>query len=99
MHEPHIFRSFQCSQLRQNSPLFPIISHLEQAAGIDRDDEVSEKLGKVSKLPITIERRCGGSALIAELLALPIAGHLPASDFNLQDRIRGSRKRNFWMPW
>jgi class 3 adenylate cyclase len=84
--EPHAFRSYQCSPLRQNSPLFPVTSRLERAAGFDRDDTPDARLAKLVALLSSTTAQCDGITLIADLLALPVSGLPPLPDLSPQRR-------------
>src|SRR5262249_21241068 len=62
--------SFYCSPNYQDSPLYPVIAHLERAAGFRREDSPRERLSKFQTLvhPSVGEE---ATALIAALLSLP----------------------------
>jgi hypothetical protein len=75
--DPHIRVRYFCSLQHANSTLFPIIAHLERAAGLDRSEAPTDKVAKVE----TILRRSGAEewpaddvGLICELLSIPIEG-------------------------
>jgi predicted ATPase len=72
--EPHITIRYQCSPHHSNSPFFPIISQLEQAAGFKREDTSDRKL---RKLEDEISRAGATSsedlALFTTLLSIPTA--------------------------
>src|SRR5262249_17025433 len=75
--DPHIRLRYFCSLQHANSTLFPIIAHLERAAGLDRSEAPTDKVAKVE----TILRRSGAAewpaddvGLICELLSIPIGG-------------------------
>lgn len=42
--------SYFCLPFRQNSPLYPVIAHLERIAGFERDDDIDAKLDKLDLL-------------------------------------------------
>ena len=45
--EPHIRLRFFCSPHHQDSALYPVIAHLERAAGFHRDDTAEQRLEKL----------------------------------------------------
>ncbi|MBK3664032.1 winged helix-turn-helix domain-containing protein [Bradyrhizobium diazoefficiens] len=49
-HEPHGFLHFACAPHRSDTALFPIIEHIERAAGLQYGDDADQKLAKVSQL-------------------------------------------------
>jgi predicted ATPase len=65
-----------CSSQHANSPLFPIIAHLERAAGHDRNEAPADKIAKLE----TMLQRSGAEwladdvGLICELLSIPVDG-------------------------
>jgi class 3 adenylate cyclase/tetratricopeptide (TPR) repeat protein len=71
--EPHRQLRYQCSPYHLNSAFYPIIDHLERAAGFVSSDPDCAKLEKLEALPglcekvLTVE-----TALLASLLSLPI---------------------------
>jgi predicted ATPase len=60
--EPHITITYQCSPYHINSPFFPIISQLEQAAQLSREDVPD---GKLQKLELEISK--AGAACLQDL--------------------------------
>jgi class 3 adenylate cyclase/tetratricopeptide (TPR) repeat protein len=79
-----------CSPHRRDSALFPIISHLERAAGFTRNDTVDTKLDKVAALLAQSGDKANESgAAIAELLSIPATGrYRPLPDDPKQKRER-----------
>ncbi len=70
--EPHTRLRFFCSPHHQDSALYPIIAHLERAAGFRRDDTAEQRLDKLETLLAQATNDLGGAApLFAELLAIP----------------------------
>ena len=70
--EPHISLRYQCSPFRVNSALYPIIEHLEFAAGFAREDTVEQKLNKLDSMLVGSQaQRAEAAPLIAALLSLP----------------------------
>ena len=81
--EPHPPMRYFGSALHQDSALFPIISQLEHAAGIDRQDSADARL---DKLAVLLERQSADSreqiALLAELLGIAGSQHYPPLDLS-----------------
>jgi class 3 adenylate cyclase/ABC-type transport system involved in cytochrome c biogenesis ATPase subunit len=81
--EPHARMRYFGSALHQDSAFFPIISQLEHAAGIDRQDSADSRLDKLAAL---LERHSADSreqiALLAELLGIAGSEHYPARDLS-----------------
>jgi class 3 adenylate cyclase len=77
--DPHIRLRFFCSPLHPDSALFPVIAHLERAAGFRRDDTPEQRLDKLEALLAQATNDVGAVApLIADLLGVPIGErHLP----------------------
>ena len=48
--QPHIRLRYQCSSYHSNSALFPVIEHIERAAGFVREDTAPQKLDKLEAL-------------------------------------------------
>ena len=72
--QPHRRLRFQCSSFRTNSPLYPIIAHLQHAATIAPGDPAAHKLQKLAAVlaeaPIDRERVL---PLLAGLMSIPFA--------------------------
>jgi predicted ATPase/class 3 adenylate cyclase len=74
--EPHQLLLFQCSSQHSSSASYPVVRHLEEAAGFTRDDPPALKLDKLAAMT---ERHLGegsGAAipLLAALMSLPLDG-------------------------
>ncbi len=69
----------QCSPYHTNSALYPVIRHLERAAGFAPDDADTVKLGKLEALLGATGAGGGARAtsLIADLLSLPTDRYAP----------------------
>ena len=79
--EPHIRLRFFCSPHHQDSALYPIITHLERAAGFHRDDTAEQRLEKLEAMLAQATNDLGAVApLIADLLSVPIGDRYPALD-------------------
>ena len=71
--EQHAALRYFCSPHHQDSALYPLIVHLERAAGFDRNDVPETKLAKLEILLGSTNSRPEEIGLIAELLSLPTA--------------------------
>jgi class 3 adenylate cyclase/tetratricopeptide (TPR) repeat protein len=69
--EPHILLRFFCLPHHEDSVLFSIISQLERAAGLDREDTPEVKVRKLEALLAPTSPSNEDIALLAELLLLP----------------------------
>ncbi|SEF15007.1 Double zinc ribbon [Rhizobiales bacterium GAS191] len=70
--EPHTRLRYSCSPHHSDSALYPIISQLERAARLDRDDSPIAKRDKLRALLSLASTSAEDAALITELLSLPI---------------------------
>jgi len=71
--EPHVRLRFFCSPYHQDSALYPVIAHLERAAGFRRDDTAEQRLDKLEALLVQGTNDVSAVApLLADLLAVPI---------------------------
>jgi predicted ATPase/class 3 adenylate cyclase len=66
--EPHIQLRYFCSSHHTNSALFPFVSHLERAAGFERNDPAAVKRAKLEAL---LAQTPSHVAILANLLSLP----------------------------
>ncbi len=69
--EPHTRVRYFCSPHHSDSALYPTISHLERAAGFDRNDTPDAKLEKLTSLLSAASGHESEVPLIAELLSIP----------------------------
>jgi class 3 adenylate cyclase/tetratricopeptide (TPR) repeat protein len=69
--EPHTRLRYFCSPHHSDSALYPTISHLERAAGFDRNDTPDAKLEKLTSLLSAVSEHESEVPLIAELLSIP----------------------------
>jgi class 3 adenylate cyclase/tetratricopeptide (TPR) repeat protein len=86
--EPHFRVRYQCSPYHTDSALWPVIQHLNFAAGVDADDPVEARLDKLEAL---LDRAGGHGAapLIADLLGLDVSARYGRLDLTPQaQRIR-----------
>jgi class 3 adenylate cyclase/predicted ATPase len=74
--EPHCLLLFQCSSQHSSSAFYPVVRHLEEAAGITHDNPPAlklEKLAALSKRHLDDESATS-VPLLASLLSLPLEG-------------------------
>jgi len=84
--ERHLRLDYFCSPHHQDSALFPVIAHMERAAGFARDDTTRRKLVKLEAYLASIGLAAEDIALIAELHCLPSAGLAPPLNVSPQRR-------------
>jgi class 3 adenylate cyclase len=84
--EPHTrLRSF-CSPQHTDSAFYPIISQIERAAAISRDDSLRAKLDKLDAMLAQSFTSAQDVALLAEMLSLPNDGRYPPLELTPQQR-------------
>jgi class 3 adenylate cyclase/tetratricopeptide (TPR) repeat protein len=84
--EPHIRLRYFCSPLHTDSAFYPIISQMERAARLARDDTTQTKLDKLGAMLAQTSTARQDAALFAEMLSLPNDGRYPALDSEPQER-------------
>jgi class 3 adenylate cyclase/predicted ATPase len=85
--EPHIRMRFFCAPNHQGSALYPIITHLQRAAGFKRDDTAEQKLDKLEAVLARATDDLGEAApLIAELFSMPTEGRYKPLELSPQKR-------------
>ena len=85
--EPHIRLRFFCSPHHQDSALYPVIAHLERAAGFHRDDTAEQRIEKLEAMLAQATNDLGAVAPpIADLLSVPIGDRYPALGLTPQKR-------------
>jgi class 3 adenylate cyclase/predicted ATPase len=89
--EPHTRHRYFCSPQHTDSALYPIINHVQRAAGLTQSDDAQAKLDKLDALLIQSFTPLQDRALFAELLSLPNDGRYPTIDLTPQQR----RQRTF----
>ena len=87
--EPCTRLRYFCSPYHQDSPLYPIIAHLEHAAGFNRNDTTLSKLGKLQALLSSSVKPDADTSLLAGLLSISTDAVLPIP--NLSPRRRKER--------
>jgi class 3 adenylate cyclase/predicted ATPase len=85
--EPHTRLQYHCSPYHQDSALYPIISQLLRAAGIEQEDARDTKLGKLkAALAQTSRDHDETVALLAPLLSIPLGPGSAPPDLSPQRR-------------
>ena len=85
--EPHIRLRFFCSPHHQDSALYPVIAHLERAAGFRREDTTEQRLDKLEALLAQATNDLDAVArLFADLLSIPTRERYPPLDLTPQKR-------------
>jgi class 3 adenylate cyclase/predicted ATPase len=75
-----------CSPQHTDSALYPVIGHMERAAGLAHGDSAQVKLDKLDALLALTSTFKQDAALFAEMLSLPNDGRYPALDLEPQQR-------------
>jgi len=84
--EPHTRMRYFCSPQHTDSAFYPIIGHMERAAGLAREDETKIRLDKLDALLATSAASRDDAALLADMLSLPNDGRYPAIELAPQQR-------------
>jgi class 3 adenylate cyclase/tetratricopeptide (TPR) repeat protein len=84
--EPHIRMRYFCSPQHTDSALYPIIAHMERAAGLAREDDAKARLDKLDVLLAKSSTSPEDAALLADMLSLPSDGCYSAVDLAPQQR-------------
>jgi class 3 adenylate cyclase len=79
--EPHTRLRYFCSPQHTDSPLYPIISQMERAAGFAHEDNAQAKLDKLDVLLAQSSTPQQDAALFAEMLSLSNDGRYPSLDY------------------
>jgi class 3 adenylate cyclase/predicted ATPase len=89
--EPHTRLRYFCSPQHTDSAFYPIISQMERAAGLARDNTPQAKLDKLDAVLAQTSTSIQDAVLFADMLSLPNDGRYPALDLNPEQR----RQRTF----
>jgi len=84
--QPHLRLRYQCSPFHTQSALYPVIEHLERAAGFAREDTAEHRLDKLEALlqpGLAVGQLHTVAPLFAALLSLPVARY-PALNYSPQ---------------
>ncbi len=84
--EPHVSLRYFCSAHHEDTPLYPVISRLEQEAGFTRHDGIDDRLAKLEALLAPTALTPGDVALLAELMSIPKAERYPLPEMGPQQR-------------
>jgi class 3 adenylate cyclase/predicted ATPase len=84
--EPHTRLRYFCSPQHTDSALYPIIGHMERAAGLAHDDPPHARLDKLDALLTQTSTSAEEAALFAEMLSLQNDGRYPALDLTPEQR-------------
>ena len=85
--DPNIRLSFFCSAHHSGSTLYPVIAHLERAAGFGREDAFTTKLDKLEALlSRSVSNPIESISLFADLLGLPVDDRCPPIALDPQER-------------
>jgi class 3 adenylate cyclase/predicted ATPase len=84
--EPHARLRYFCSPQHTDSAFYPIISQMERAARLAREDTTQAKLDKLGAMLEQTSTPKQDAALFAEMLSLPNDGRYPALDPEPQQR-------------
>src|SRR6202051_208894 len=84
--EPHTRLRYFCSPQHTDSALFPILSHIERAAGLAHDDSLQGRLGKLDALLAQTSTSAPDASLCAEMLSLANDGRYPTLELTPEQR-------------
>ena len=84
--EPHTRLRYFCSPQHTDSAFYPIIGHMERAAGMLHNDTPQQKLDKLDGPLAQTSTSIEDAVLIAEMLSLPNDGRYPALELTPQQR-------------
>jgi DNA-binding winged helix-turn-helix (wHTH) protein/predicted ATPase len=84
--EPHTRVRYFGSPQHSESALYPIISQIERAAGLNHDDTTQTKLDKLDALLALSHTSARDAALFAEMLSLPNDGRYPTLEMTAPQR-------------
>ena len=83
--EPHARISLQGTRHHAGSPLWPVVSYMERAAGFTRHDDAATKLTKLEALLLqAVDDISGAAPLLAGLLSIPTEGRYASLDLSPQ---------------
>jgi predicted ATPase len=90
--ERHTRLRYFCSPQNRDTPLFPIIGHMERAAGFAHGDTPQAKLDKLDAVLAQTATSIEDAALIAEMLSVPNDGRYPVVETDPQQRRQRTRE-------
>jgi class 3 adenylate cyclase len=97
--EPHTRLRYFCSTQHTDSAFYPIISQMERAAGLARDDILRARLDKLDAVLARTSTSKQDAALFVEMLSLPNDGRYLALDLTRSSADKKQWKRsvrNWW---
>jgi class 3 adenylate cyclase/predicted ATPase len=94
--EPYTRLRYFCSPQHTDSALFPIISQMQRAAGLEHYDAPRARLDKLDALLAQTSTSIEHAALLAEMLSLPNDGRYPALDLAPQERRQRTLDAHVW---
>jgi class 3 adenylate cyclase/predicted ATPase len=83
---PHTRMRYFCSPQHTHSALYPIIGHMERAAGLSREDDPKTRLDKLDALLAKSSTSSEERSLLTEMISLTNDGRYPALDLSPQER-------------
>jgi tetratricopeptide (TPR) repeat protein len=84
---PHTRLRFQCSPFHTENALYPVIAHLQHAAGFRPNDDAETRLDKLEALlRQAADDVAESAALLAPLLSLPAAGRYGTIELTAEQR-------------
>ncbi|MGF9760120.1 adenylate/guanylate cyclase domain-containing protein [Microvirga sp. 0TCS3.31] len=85
--EPHTAVSHYCSPYYRNTALYPVITLLERAAGLSRDEPPEQQLDKLEALlALAVEDVSAIAPFFADLLAIPAGERYPSLSLTPQQK-------------
>jgi class 3 adenylate cyclase/predicted ATPase len=84
--EPHTHLRYFCSPQHTDSAFYPIISQMERAAGLAREDSTRTRLNKLDAVLGQTSTSSQDAALFAEMLSLPNDGRYLPLELTTQQR-------------
>ena len=84
--EPHTRLRYFCSPQHTDSAFYPIIGHLERAAGLSLDDLPETKIDKLAALLARSSGAVEDTSVIADLMLLGVDGRYPPSGLAPQQK-------------
>jgi predicted ATPase len=76
--DAHTTLRYQCSSFHEDVALYPVIAHIELAAGFAREDTAEQRLDKLERMLVgSPAQRAESAPLLAALLSLPTERYPP----------------------
>jgi class 3 adenylate cyclase/predicted ATPase len=91
--DPHMRLRYFCSPHHQNSAFYPIITQLERAAGMRREDSAEQRLDKLEAvLAQAIDQPRDAAPLLAAMLSIPTRERYPLLNLSPQKQKESTLK-------